>query len=216
MLQPEDVLPVRSRLSWSSIFAGAAVALAVYVLFSVLGLAMGLSLSQSVSDRGLGIGAAVWAVLTMLLAFFLGGYVTTQCAVGENRSDAFVHGVVLWATLFAVLLWLSASGLRLGVGAMVNIASNPAVAQAAADEARRQGVGVQDVREQARDTAAQVRELAADPRATQAAWWSFLGILLSMLTAIWGALAGSGPSMVFRNVVRRTTIVAGRSVPTAG
>ena len=42
----EDVLPVRSRVSWQAVFAGAVIAVAMSVVLALLGTAVGVSLSD--------------------------------------------------------------------------------------------------------------------------------------------------------------------------
>jgi hypothetical protein len=76
----EDVIPVRSRISWSAVVAGAAVALAVYLLLTLLGTAIGLSVHDRVADRSFNIGAVVYAILVTAGALFLGGFVASQMA----------------------------------------------------------------------------------------------------------------------------------------
>ena len=44
--------------------------------------------TQTVRPETVGTGAAVWAVLTTVLSLFVGGYVTSQCSVGESRFEA--------------------------------------------------------------------------------------------------------------------------------
>ena len=213
----EDLLPVGSRVSWGAIFAGAMVALAVYLLFSVLGTAIGLTVSRQVEADELGTGAAIYAILVNLIALFVGGWVTSQCAVGENKLEAAVYGVILWGLVFAILLWLMVSGVRMGFNAVINEASGGgsrvAAPQITSDGLRSVGIGsgqAQTPGVSGQPTAAagaptDLRAVASDPRTVEAAWWTFAGILLSMLAAIGGALAGSGPSVILRRVVVGTT-----------
>src|SRR5262245_51104205 len=109
-IETQDVLPVRSRVSWGAIFAGAVVALTVYLLLSSLGVALGLSVSGRVDGQNLAIGAGIWAILSTLISLFLGGWVASQCTAGETRGEAAVYGVVVWGIFFAALLWLAAGG----------------------------------------------------------------------------------------------------------
>ena len=206
----EDLLPVGSRVSWGAIFAGAMVALALYLLFSVLGTAIGLTVSRQVEADELGTGAAIYAILVNLIALFVGGWVTSQCAVGENKLEAAVYGVILWGVVFAILLWLMVSGVRMGFNAVINEASgNPSAPQITSDGLRSVGIGPGQTQASGAPSQPQtaggaptdLRSVASDPRTVQAAWWTFAGILLSMMAAVGGALAGSGPNVILRRVV---------------
>ena len=119
----EDILPVSSRISWGAILAGAVLALALYFLLTLLGAAIGLSVSDDTSARSLGTGAAIWAVLVTALCLFAGGYAASHFTVGESKAEAAVYGMLVWAVVFAMLLWLMASGVRAGFGAMVSVAT---------------------------------------------------------------------------------------------
>jgi hypothetical protein len=206
----EDVLPVRSRVSWGAIFAGAMVALALYFLLTLLGGAVGLSVGGRVRPETLGTGAAVWAVLATVVSLFVGGYVTSQCSVGENRFEAVLYGVILWGVLFAMLMWLMASGVRAGFTAMVGMSqatlavTGDASSRGWEEAARQAGVSqdqIDDWRKKAPDGAGQARQVAEDAATRQAAadattrvtWWAFLGTLVSMLASVAGAYFGAGP-----------------------
>jgi len=201
----EDLLPVRSRVSWGAIFAGAMVALALYVLLTLLGGAIGFSVGSRVRPETLGTGAAIWAIWTTVVSLFIGGYVTSQCSVGENRFEAILYGVILWGVLFAILFWLMASGVRAGFTAMVGMAhttqvvAGDASARGWEEAAHRAGVPqatIDEWRSKVPD-ADRVARAAEDPEnqaaAARVSWWTFLGTLVSMLAAVGGAYVGSGP-----------------------
>jgi hypothetical protein len=210
MVRVEDVMPVRSRVSWGAIFAGAMVALALYFLLTLLGGAVGLAVGGHVRPQALGTGAAVWAILATVLSLFVGGYVTSQCSVGENRFEAVLYGIILWGVLFGMLLWLMASGVRAGFSAMLGMAHAAQTVTADGssggweEAARRAGVPqerIDEWRAKAPDAAGQARRAADDPQNRQAAadeagrvtGWAFLGTLVSMLAAVAGSYVGSGP-----------------------
>lgn len=168
---------VRTRISWGAILAGAAVAMAIYVLLMSLGVAVGMSVSDDVNSRTLGTSAGVWGFISLLIALFAGGWVTTQVTVGESRTEAVLYGIVLWATTSVLLFWLTANGVRAGVDtalAVRNMTGNntnqteiqqtPQEHQAALDRARE--------------------------ASKEGSWWAFAGILLSMVASIGGALVG--------------------------
>jgi len=216
-VQAQDVLPVRSRVSFSAIFAGAVVALALSLLLHMLGAALGLSLINHVGDNTLSTGALVWAIGMTLIALFAGGYVTSRCSVGETHGEAAIYGVIMWGVVFAMLLWLMASGARMGLTAIMGVANNPAVARSDADltasgftedQIANNRTQFDKLRARWDNVPAELRSAAEDPRARSAAWWTFAGVLLSMLASIAGAVVGAGPEFVLTRWglgVRRTT-----------
>lgn len=213
-VQPQDLLAVRSRVSWGAIFAGAVTALAVYLLLSTLGVAIGFSVSDRATDQQLGIGAAVLAIFSTLVSLFVGGYVASQCSVGENKQEAMIYGVIVWGVVFAMLLWLMAGGVRVGFNAVVGLASTPAantVVNRMSDEDLRNAGFSQDEINASRAKFEQLQtrmhEAASSPATTYAAWWTFAGLLLSMLASVAGALAGSGPTLTLAGLRVRTAVV---------
>jgi hypothetical protein len=210
-VRAEDLLPVRSRIAWGPIFAGAAIALAVFFLLTLLGGAIGVSVGDRVRAEHLSTGAAIWAILTTVIALFVGGYFTSQFSVGENKTEAVLYGLIMWALMFVSLLWMMAMGVRAGFNAMVGMATvGDAVAETTTfkqleDAARRANLSQEDInklREQLASSPQTAQLALADPQNRQelldasreVAWWTFAGTLLSMLAAAGGALLGAGPS----------------------
>jgi hypothetical protein len=209
-IRAEDVLPVRSRVSWGAIFAGAMVALALYFLLTLLGAALGFSVGDRVRPQTLGTAAAVWAIVVTMLSLFVGGYVTSQCSVGENRFEAALYGVILWGVLFSMLLWLMASGVRAGFNALVGMAhatqvvTGDAAGRGWEETARRAGVSQEQIDQLKKNLPStdQARRTAEDPdnqqaaaeAATRVTWWAFLGTLMSMLASVVGSYVGAGPT----------------------
>jgi hypothetical protein len=202
-IRPEDVLAVQSRISWSAIFAGATVAMAVYILLGALGTALGFTMAQRVSDNELKVSAALWAVVSVLVSLFLGGYIATQCTAGENKSEAVIYGLTVWGVLFVALLWLTATGISFGFNGLIGAINSPSVPSLSAEDLRAAGVSQEQVdklREKLQSFPSEVRQVAQSPFVAQAAWWSVGGIFLSMLAAVGGALAGSGPTFILRRI----------------
>src|SRR5215203_1578169 len=88
---------VQSRVSWSALLAGAAVGVAIYAVLGLLGVAVGLTIADQTDADNLGIGAGIWAFVSLLIAMFFAGWVTTQCTIGETRTEAILYGIVVWA-----------------------------------------------------------------------------------------------------------------------
>ncbi len=218
----EDVMPVRSRISWAPILAGSVVALSLYFLLTLLGAALGFSISAHTSTQGLAIGAAVYAIVMTGLCLFVGGMVASQLSVGENKLEGALYGLLVWAVVFAMLMWLMATGVKAGFNAMVGVATagasvGNAVAQnTTADDweatARRNGFSqaqIDDVKKTRDNAAAQVKATVEDPAnkekaeevarkageaATTVSWLTFFGTLVAMLAAVAGGRFGAGPT----------------------
>jgi hypothetical protein len=208
----EDVIPVRSRINWGAIVAGSALALAIAILLSLLGSAIGLSISDNVNDRSLQIGAVIWAILVTAGGLFLGGFVASQLTTGENKVEGALYGVLVWALTFALLVTVLANLARTSFSAMLTMANNPNVANANTanfdDALRRAGVPQEQI-DRARANANPndpANRQALEENATRAAWYSFLGTLVSMIAAALGGYIGAGPHLrLFTVRVDRTT-----------
>jgi hypothetical protein len=229
----EDLVPLRSRVSWPAIFAGSVMALATFFVLMLLGAAVGLSVYDNVSGTNLNTGAAVWAVMATILALFVGGWVVSQATVGENKCEAAIHGVIMWGVTFALILTMAGMGVRAGFGAMVGtatIADRTGAIQANANQpGARAEVNQQElernlreanftdeqiakVRDTINNPGANIREAVNNPenreRVATASWWTLFGVLLSMASAIGGALVGAGPTfrLLATGTYARTTV----------
>src|SRR6266404_4653153 len=116
--QTEDLVSVGSRISWSAIFAGVAVALALHFLFGVLAAAAGWSVSGRVDVETTQTNAMVWMIVLACVALFAGGVVTTQLTAGENNAEAAIYGIVMWATAMVIIAHGAVAGRGAFAGAM--------------------------------------------------------------------------------------------------
>lgn len=118
---PAGVVATRTgfRLSWGAVLAGLVLATALQLVLSTLGAAVGLAaFDPGSSARAFGIGTALWAIGSLLVALFLGGSTTGRLAGRLSRVDAFLHGALLWALFTLLTIWL----LSRGVGAVTGTA----------------------------------------------------------------------------------------------
>jgi hypothetical protein len=94
------------RLSWSAILAGVFIAIAVQLLLSLLGLSIGFGsinpMESSKPFSGLGTGALIWWIISMLLSLFTGGWVAGWLSNQVQKTDLILHGVLTWC-LFSFL-----------------------------------------------------------------------------------------------------------------
>jgi hypothetical protein len=200
----EDFASVGSRVSWGAILAGTFLALGIYFLFATLGTAVGLAVSDRANPTTVPTGAVAWAFVTTVVALFVGGLVTSQYTVGENKTEAVMSGIIMWAALFTLLLVLSGAGIRSGFSAMAAMGNVPSWEAAARDA----GVPADQIENWRRSAAQAVQnpqnQQAVADTARRLAWYAFAGTWLSMLAAAVGALVGAGPT--FRLVAVRGTI----------
>ncbi|HEY0776567.1 MAG TPA: hypothetical protein VGD56_01250 [Gemmatirosa sp.] len=109
------------RLSWGAVFAGLAIATALQIVLTLFGLAFGLGTYNPGGEKALGIGAGIWAIISLLLALFFGGTTTGRLAGRLNRVDGFLHGTLLWALSTLLTLYLITSGLGTLLGGAFSV-----------------------------------------------------------------------------------------------
>jgi hypothetical protein len=207
----EDVVEVGSRISWSAILAGAVMSLAVCFVMMLLGQSLGISVSDRTNADSLGFGSALWAVVTSVVGLFIGGWIASQCVVGETKTEAAIHGVIMWGAAMALFMWGTASGVNANFTAMTQVASIAGVMTEpdhrndtmsgparAIPQANAERVTRPDNRDadnsRAPATSEGVEPRTAERRATRATWWTLANVVLSMFAAAGGALAGAGPT----------------------
>jgi hypothetical protein len=126
---PEGVPPVGPRVRWSGVMSGVILALGIVLLLTALGLAIGITAvgdpraATAGTATGLGIGAGFWAALTLLVAYFLGGLVSTMVTDRPDRGGALVHGALVWTLASGFLLWLLGQGISLGASGLLGALS---------------------------------------------------------------------------------------------
>ena len=120
-------LHAHSRISWGAIFAGVVMALVTQLAFSLLGLGLGASAANPYSDNpvgGLGIGAAIWTLLSVLISLFTGGYVAGRLAGMPRLQDSMLHGLVTFGLTSLLGFYLLTSGLGKVIGGAGSLVSS--------------------------------------------------------------------------------------------
>lgn len=138
----------RAPISWGAIFGGAVAAFALWLLLYAFGLAVGLTTidaSDTGSLRPSGIFTGIWALISPLVALFVGGYVAGRSAGVATRGEGASHGLIMWGltTLIGAFLVANLLGAVIGGVASVGRAAVQAGGQAAgaAFSGARQGAG---------------------------------------------------------------------------
>lgn len=182
---PETRVVASSRVSWGAIFAGALIALVVELVLSLVGAGTGLSAAAPVQHDSpdastYGMAAAIWWAVSSVLALFAGGWVAGHLAGAPGRTDAMLHGLIMWglASLLGAYLVASAvsavvRGGASAVGTVAGAAGSGLAAAAgpAADEAKKQlqanGITLDSVKSQASALLAQTGKPGLQPGAIQ-------------------------------------------------
>jgi hypothetical protein len=205
----EDVAGVRSRVSWGAVFGGAFVAIAAALVFTLLFAAIGVSLRETdIQNNTIGVAGIVAAIATLVVALFLGGWVTSQLTAGETRQEAVIYGVLTWALMTAFSMMMVGTGVRAGYFALMGgtlVAQNSQTVQQRSweDMARDAGVSQASIDSaKASLDPARARAAANDPAVRERAnnamvatsWGALVALLVSIGAAVGGAVAGSGPA----------------------
>src|ERR687889_1576540 len=134
-------VPMRDRIRCGPIIAGVVTAFAVLLFLSVLGLALGVSALGGDDPQTWGTAAGIWGGLSLLIAFFVGGWMAARAAATLSESDGPLNGFVTGAATLLLLLWLATTALTGALGFFASTVSNIAgAAGPAAMEAVDQGV----------------------------------------------------------------------------
>ena len=107
------------RIKWSAVFAGWAVGLALQMVLMLLGLGFGawaIDFRENNPAEGLPTGAAIWTGVSMLIAAFTGGFVTSRLSGLFSRSDGLYHGIVVWGVNWLIFAWLTTTAMAAMVG----------------------------------------------------------------------------------------------------
>ena len=238
------------RVSWGGIFGGVLVAVGFLLLMTALGLAVGISAAQpgETEASALGTGAGIWAGVSLLVALFIGGMVSTRIGAIFDGTTGFFEGALVWVVSVLLMLYFASSGIGMLAGGafkmiggaaqavssvmqpsgdmsgsvdqIVQRLKDPKTAQQIASATGMEASEVQaslgetaqrvennrnnptQAAAEAKQGVAQLMEKAkasgalqqkaeeVKPQATQAAWITFGALLLSLLAAVLGAMAG--------------------------
>jgi hypothetical protein len=101
-------------VSWSAIWVGALAAVAMVLIFGLLGIALGAY--SGVPARGypswreFGIGSMIMSVLGGFLAFAVGGWVAGKIVGGGRAEVTMLHAAIAWLVAVPLLLGFTAVG----------------------------------------------------------------------------------------------------------
>jgi len=174
------------RVRWGPIWAGLLSAFFALLVLSLLGLALGASTvnagqaAQGAGTQNAGQYSALWAGISAILAFLIGGYVAGRTAAVHEHGWAALNGALVFLLALPLLLWLASQGLgalignanHIAGGLGINLGQLGATATGAAKAI----------------TPAQAQQAADTARNT--AWGTLIGLLLGCGAAALGGTLG--------------------------
>ena len=127
------------RISWGAIFAGTIIAMGLMVFFTTLGIGIGAASVDPLYDEnplsGLGVGSAVYIIVTQLISLFAGGYVASRLAGVPREQASLLHGASVWALSTLLLAYVASTGAGAAFGAATTVLKNSAQAAVSAGQA---------------------------------------------------------------------------------
>jgi hypothetical protein len=105
---------IHRRISWTAVFGGVVLVVAVQLLLSLLGAGVGLgtvntNAGSTPAASTLGIGAGLWWIISSCIAVGVGGFTSAWLAGIEIRFDGVLHGLVTWGIATLLTFWLLTS-----------------------------------------------------------------------------------------------------------
>jgi hypothetical protein len=173
---------LRDRVRWGPIIAGVVAAIAVLLFLTILGIALGISALRGDNPQTWGTAAGIWGGLSLLVAFFAGGWMTSRSAMTLSEDDGPLNGFVTGAATLLVLLWFATTA---AMGALGFFAAT--VAQIAG-------------------ATAPSPVQAASQNAGPGAWGTAIAIILAVGAATLGGMIGRNPRLILPG--QRTVVTA--------
>ncbi|HET9742038.1 MAG TPA: hypothetical protein VFQ00_04750 [Terriglobales bacterium] len=161
-------------LSWSAIFGGTFVFLAIEVTFGVLGAAVFASATTpangNVVTSGISTGVGIWAIVLSIIALYFAGRTAAVLSRTTSRHVGLYHGLVTYGmALFTTVLVIS-----MAVAGTAATTANNAVASSSG-----------------------VARVLAD-----GGWWTFVALVLAMIAACIGGHQGGAGRAEVRTIDR--------------
>ncbi len=173
---------------WGPIFAGIVVSIVSQLLLSALGGVIGGFAAGEAAAGTIGTGIGIWAVISLLISLFLGGWTMASACGPMNSKTAMLNATIMWATTLVLSGWLLASGLS-GTFGLIAANAGDAVAQvvepggASLPTQAEVGAAIPDV------SAQEAANYAAN--ASKAGLSFLVGTLLGLVAALIGSTVGA-------------------------
>ena len=174
-------------VSWSAVWIGTLSAIALALIFGLIGTAVGAHRAghSFATWKDMGFWGLFWTVFAAFLSFVVGGWVATRVAGFRRSEPAMLHGAVAWLVAVPILLVLASMGAAAYLGSWYSgLAGMPAWVTP--------------------PPAATQDPVAAANAARNTATAAVTALLLGLVGAVIGGWMGSGEPMTFTHYRTRT------------
>ena len=194
------------RVSWGSIFGGVLLALGLLILLTALGAAIGITAAEpgQTDAATAGRAAGIYGAVALLVALFFGGWAATRIGAITDRATGFAEGALVWVVAIVLTAGLATMGLGNLMGGALSVAGSASEAAGSAMQSQggnASGGSSGQMIEQAKERVGQMVDRAksgeleqkaaeAKPAAAKGAWITFGALVLSLITAVIGAMTG--------------------------
>jgi hypothetical protein len=128
VLNEPRVLASVKRISWAAVFAGVLIAVVIQITLSLLGIGIGLSTVDARTEenpvQGLGVGTAIWYVVSALIALFAGGWVAGRLCRTNQEFDGAIHGLLTWSLVSLLTLYFVTTAIGSILGGVGRLVGN--------------------------------------------------------------------------------------------
>lgn len=129
-LEPGIVFRARDLTRWGPVIGGFFASLSVMVLLGTLGAAIGLQLAGGIPTTGValadaGVGAAIYGAITLIVSFFVGGWLAGRTAAVAGPNVGLIHGFAVWALTISLVVIMGAVGFAGVLGSMISAGAAP-------------------------------------------------------------------------------------------
>ena len=150
-----------TKVSWGGVFGGVLVAVGLLFLLGALGVAVGISAADPGETQAstLGMGAGIWAAVSLLIALFVGGMVSTRISAISDGTTGFFEGALVWVVSILMMVYFVSSGVSTIAGSAFRMVGGATQAVSSA----MQGSGGVDVS----GSVDQITQRLKDPKTAQ-------------------------------------------------
>jgi hypothetical protein len=166
-------IPDRTQLRWGPIWAGLLTALGLFVLMTLAAIAIGLQAAPGADEGDTAMVAGIVTGIIALVAFFIGGFVSSWSAELSDNGRSLLNGFLVWALFLVLLMILAAFGAGSIFGAATNLLGDVSVNVPEVDVTPEQAIA----------------------GARESAWGSLLALALTAAAAALGGVVGSHESV---------------------